>query len=133
MDFVNETNVAAGWTTGFERDGREILVVAGKATFPIPSHDGEDPALADEQLPLIEADEFAGDPGLSSPIYESEYDHRKPMCDVLLNGSAYAPGAQEARRVPVVLRVGQLVKTFNVLGNRMWWNGMTGTRGRDRQ
>ena len=47
--------------------------------------------LAEEQVPLTESDVFTGEPGLSAPVYESDYAHRKPRCDVLLNGSAYAP------------------------------------------
>ena len=36
MDFVNKTGVQAGWTMGFDRDGRELVIVAIKATFTIP-------------------------------------------------------------------------------------------------
>ena len=43
MEFVNQTPFVADWTLGFERDGREILIVAAKGTFAIP---------ADGQLPL---------------------------------------------------------------------------------
>jgi hypothetical protein len=57
MDFVNETDLAAGWTMGFERDGREVMIVAVKATFTIPGDDAE-PELPPEQTPLIEAEEF---------------------------------------------------------------------------
>lgn len=40
-DFVNESKVAAGWTMGFERDGRELIAVAIKATFVIQDNGGE--------------------------------------------------------------------------------------------
>jgi len=65
MNFVNETKFEADWTLGFEPDGRELLVVAIKATFQIPKN-GDEPELAEEQVPLTEADEFTGEPGFSA-------------------------------------------------------------------
>jgi hypothetical protein len=125
MEFVNETKVAAGWTVCFGRDGRETIVVAIKATFAIP-RPGEEPELVDEQVPLIEADVFSGEPGLSATLYETDFAHHKPFCDVLLNGSAYAPDGQPAKQVPVAIRVGDLVKQFNVVGDRVWRLGLAG-------
>jgi hypothetical protein len=119
MDFVNETKLLAGWTLGFEPDGRELLVVAIKGTFLIPE-DGEEPVLTDMQVPLTEADVFTGEPGFSATRYETDYAHRKPRCDVLLNGSVYAPGGRPAERVTVAMRVGSMTKSFNVVGDRVW-------------
>lgn len=120
MDFVNETKVEAGWTLGFEPDGRELLIVAVKATFAIPSN-GQEPVVADEQVPLTEADESTGEPGLSAPLYETDYAHRKPRCDVLLNGSAYAPDGRPATAVTVGMQVGSMQKSFRVVGDRFWY------------
>ena len=64
MDFVNKTELKAGWTMGFDRDGRELVIVAIKATYTIPAREDEEPELAEEQVPLTEADVFAGEPGL---------------------------------------------------------------------
>ena len=119
MDFVNKTKFEAGWTMGFEPDGRELLVVAVKATFTIPEN-GEVPVLADEQVPLTEADEFTGEPGYSAILYETDYAHRKPYCDVLLNGSAYAPDGKATDKVKVSMQVGKMQKSFNVVGDRVW-------------
>ncbi len=119
MDFVNETKVEAGWTLGFEPDGRELLVVAIKATFKIPNNSDE-AELAEEQVPLTEADEFTGEPGFSATLYETDYAHRKPFCDVLLNGSAYAPDGRPTKSVRVTMRVGRISKSFNVVGDRIW-------------
>jgi hypothetical protein len=127
MDFINETRSAAGWTMGFDRDGRELVIVAIKATFTIPG-DGGEVQPADDQVPLVDADEFTGAPGLSAPRYECDYAHRKPACDVLLNGSAYAPPGKVVRRTTVSLRVGSLVRTFTVVGNRVWNRSGTSPR-----
>lgn len=119
MDFVNETKVEAGWTLGFEPDGRELLVVGIKATFQIPEN-GDKPELAEKQVPLTEADEFTAEPGDSATLYETDYAHRKPYCDVLLNGSAYALGGKPTDRVTVSIQVGKMKKSFNVVGDRIW-------------
>ncbi len=124
MDFVNKSGVSAGWTRGFDRDGRELIIVAVKATFSIPENERSEPVLAAEQVPLTKSDVFTGEPGLSAPIYESDYAHRKPRCDVLLNGSAYAPKGKRAERVTVSLRVGSMEKSFDVVGNRQWKRGI---------
>ena len=109
----------AGWTWGLEVDGREQLVVAIKGTYAIPTN-GQTPSLLEKQIPLTEADEFTGEPGFSATRYETDYAHRKPMCDVLLNGCAYAPGGRPTKRVKVSLQVGGMKKTFNVVGDRIW-------------
>ena len=120
MDFVNDTNVEAGWTLGFERDGRELLVVAVKATFDIPEKNDEETLLSQHQVPLTESDKFTGEPGFSATLYESDYAHRKPACDVVLNGSAYAPGGRPTQKVTVGLHVGPVRKRFDVVGERRW-------------
>ena len=111
MDLLNATNMQAGYTMGTQPDGRESLVVAVKGTFKIPENGGR-PELADEQVALVEADEYTGEPGLSAPIYESDYARCKPKCDVILNGSAYAPGGVPAKKVRVTLSVGSMTKSY---------------------
>jgi len=124
MNIQNATPYQAGWTMGFERDGREMLIVMVKATFQIPGNPGEEPPLAPEQVDLTEADISSGEPGFSAIVYESDYAHRKPFCDVLLNGSAYAPGGREVREIGVGLRVGGMEKVFKVIGDRHWEVGL---------
>src|SRR6266545_6024841 len=119
MELLNATDMLAGYTMGMQPDGRELLVVAIKGTFAIPQN-GEKPALAVEQVPLFEADIFTGEPGFSAPLYESDYAPHKPRCDVLLNGSAYAPSGKPISRVRVSLQVGSMSKSFDVVGNRVW-------------
>jgi len=119
MELLNATKMQAGYTLGMEPDGRELLVVAVKGTFQIPKN-GEEPNLAVKQEPLVMADVFSGEPGLSAPVYECDFVPRKPKCDVLLNGSCYTPGGKPAARVTVSLQVGHLTKSFKVVGDRFW-------------
>jgi len=123
MELIHATGMQAGYTMGMRPDGRELLVVCVKGTFTIPQNGGE-PQLAETQTPLIEADTFTGEPGLSAPVYESDYPPTKPRCDVLLNGSAYAPGGKPSPKVPVSLNVGPIAKSFLVVGDRVWKKGM---------
>ena len=123
MKLVNATRMPAAYTLGMTPDGREALVVVVKGTFTIPERAADTPRLADEQAPLVTGDQFTGEPGLSAPLYETDFAPRKPRCDVLLNGSAYAPGGKPAVRVPVTMRVGALSKTFEVVGNRTYQAG----------
>jgi len=119
MQLVNATGMQAGYTMALDPDGRERIVVVIKGTFTIPRESG-DLQLAEEQLPLVLADEFYGDPGLSAMRRESDFASVKPRCDVLVLGSAHAPGGRPAERVSVGLRVGRLVKGFDVVGDRVW-------------
>jgi hypothetical protein len=65
---------------------------------------------------------FFGEPGLSAPQYEVDFAPRKHYCDVLLNGSAYAPGGKPTRRVVVGAKIGDWSKSFTVIGDRVWYS-----------
>jgi hypothetical protein len=121
MELINATRMVAGYTLGVEPSGRELLVVVVKGTFRIPTEAGSTLRLHEEQIPLVMSDVFFGEPGLSAPKYEVDFSPRKPRCDVLLNGSAYAPGGKPATRVAVGLRVGEWSKSFAVVGDRVWF------------
>lgn len=123
MDLLNATEMEAGYTMSTQPDGRELLVAVVKGTFTIPPR-GEEACLAEDQVPLVETDVFTGEPGFSAPLYEIDFCPRKPHCDVLLNGSAYAPGGKPTKRVRVSLRVGSWKKSFDVVGNRIWKSGI---------
>lgn len=125
MELLNATKMQAGYTMGMKPDGRELLVATVKGTFALPGN-GEEPQLLDEQVPLVEADVFTGEPGFSSPLYETDYAPMKPRCDVLLNGSAHSPGGRSASRVRVSLQVGPIAKSFDVVGNRLWVASLIG-------
>ena len=54
MNLINATTMQAGYTLGREPSGREHIVVVVMGTFTLPSQ-GEEPQLAQEQMPLVEA------------------------------------------------------------------------------
>lgn len=126
MDLINATRMQAAYTQGLQVDGRELLVVVIKGTFQIPELANIVPQLAEEQAPLVFADTFTGEPGFSAPIYESDFAPRKPRCDVLLLGTAYAPEGTPVNQIPVGLKVGDFKKVFRVVGDRVWQAGIGG-------
>jgi hypothetical protein len=123
MELINATRMTAGYTMGLDKSAREYLVVVIKGTFVLPRA-GEPVRLHEEQLPLVMADTFTGEPGFSAPVYEIDFAPRKHACDVLLVGSAYAPPGKQVTRSRVTLRVGNLVKTCEVVGPRVWNAGL---------
>jgi hypothetical protein len=130
MELINATRMTVGYNMGLEPSGRELLVVVIKGTFRFPQA-GEPAshfALHEQQLPLVMADTFTGEPGLSAPVHEVDFAPRKPRCDILLLGSAYAPQGRPATRVDVGLRVGPWHKRFTAVGPRHWDCGLATLR-----
>ncbi len=127
VEVINPTGMVAGYTLGVEPSGRELLVIVVKGTFRLPES-GADPTLVEDQQPLIVADTFTGKPGFSAPQEEVDFAPRKPQCDVLLTGSAWAPQGHPAERVTVGLRIATWKKVFTVVGDRHWDAGITGIR-----
>ena len=123
MTLHNASKFKSGYTLGLEKDGHHCLVLVAKATFSMPTDNGELPKLKEEseQIEIYETDAFTGEPGLSAPIYENDYAPIKPKCDVILNGSAYSK--EETTRTIVRLKIGSLDKSFIVKGQSFWRNG----------
>lgn len=118
MELVNATSLRVGYTLGLDPDGAERIVVVVKGAVAIPPTGGVAPWS--DAPEFVYADSFTGDPGRSATIQESEFAPSKPQCDVILHGSAYAPGGRPAACVEVKLRVGAMVKRFEVVGDRSW-------------
>lgn len=125
MELLNASQLLAAYTQGLAPDGRESLVVVAKGTFNLPL-DGRAATLADTQQPLLMADTFLGEPGLSAPLQEMDFAPVKPCCDVLVRGKAYAPGGRPMTQLTAGIRVGQMSKAFSVLGPRQWQSGLLG-------
>jgi len=123
VELTNATGMVAGYTLGMDPEGRESVVVVVKGTFTLPE-DGSEPRLADEQADLVLADEFTGEPGFSASVYECDFALEKPFCDVLLNGSAYAPSNRPTKRVIAELTFAGRTKRIEVHGDRVWEKGL---------
>jgi hypothetical protein len=105
-----------------DEQARPVVTAVVKGTFAIGA-DGRC-LRAEQQLPVeIEGVPWGPDPALSSYRYEPEVAFVKPTTDVVMNGHAVAPRAGVAELL-VGLRVGQLQKQVQVLGDRVWWKSL---------
>ncbi len=99
--------------------GIDTLFVVVKATLQLRPN----LSLAQEQVPVIMADEYYGEPALTSLRAVSEMHIGKPGTDVLLVGSAQAPQGKAVARMGVTLSVAERRKQLLVNGDRTWSNG----------
>src|SRR5579872_5253791 len=112
----NRTPFAAaqGWLR--DRDGAETWVVVVKATFDI-SQDGST-SLASEQAPVLRLPEYHGEPGKSSPRFESDLVLTKLTTDIVVAGHACA--SSPVAILDVALGIGRTRKLLKVFGDREW-------------
>lgn len=104
----------------FIRDlrGAEVWVVAVRATFDI-TQDGRT-RVADTQNEVRRTPLYAGEPGRSSLLEDTDFTLPKPAVDFLVRGHACAPRGEPAVKVDVAVRIGDRTKTAIVLGDRTW-------------
>lgn len=114
----NRTPFAAerGWVR--DRDGAEVWLVAVKATFDILPDGSAIPSK--DQPPVLRVPEHYGEPGKSSIKYDADLVLTKKTTDVIVVGSAYAPGGRPVTEVDVGFRVGPVQKVLRVFGERQW-------------
>lgn len=98
-------------------DGEYILSVLVKRTFQIIP--GEMCVRAAEDRALVPGDVFWDHPMNSSVRHESDFVPFKVATDVVLNGTAYAPGGGPTRSCMVALQVGDRRKAVHVVGDRV--------------
>lgn len=121
MNLLNATEMPAAWTMATDPSAREHVVVVVKGTFAIRGDGGPVEGLpVEQQVPLVMADTFTGAPGYSAPLLEADFCLRKARCDVLVNGTAYAPEGRAVERVRVGVKIGAWQKAFDVVGDRIW-------------
>lgn len=76
--------------------------------------------LAERQLPLVMADEYAGDPLATDLIRQSDLVPFKPGTDVTFIGETNAPGGRPLASWTCGLSVGPVSKRLRVYGPRNW-------------
>ncbi len=129
LQFHNHTPFEATIFVSSDPDGIESIFTIVKATLTL----GRRIKVAEEQLPLLAKDEHFGDPAESSLKAPGDIGLVKPGTDVLLVGSAYAPGGNPTREMGVSLRVGSIDKTVRVFGDRVWESGVFRTKASEPQ
>jgi len=102
MEFRNHTPFPALAFEGIDQHDQRFYVIALRQTLDL-TQDG--PIYADDQQPLREEDAYFGEVGHSGVREESDLCHFKPKCDIIVNGTARAPGGRPASRFHVRLVV----------------------------
>ncbi len=121
-ELLNHTPFSVSTFAVLDKHAHQFDVVVVSATFEaLP---GKPVRLADEASPVRDADEYFGEPGLSSVRYEGEIALEKPFVDVLVNGRALAPRGRSVERVTVSMSVGDVHKELQVSGDRYWRPGV---------
>lgn len=124
LQLRNQTALAAEVFAVPDARGVETLFTVVKGTFDLRRLDARGmPSLAERQVPVAGADEHHGDPETSSVRTPSDFSLGKPGTDVLLAGTAHAPGERPAAWMDVALAAGPLRKTVRVFGDRAWERG----------
>jgi hypothetical protein len=119
LQLENTTPFKAAIAVLPDRAGIDTLYVIVKATLNLR------PALslAEEQVAPVMADEYYGDPALTSLRASSEMHIGKTGTDVLLIGSARAAEGRPVRQLQVTMSVAERRKTMLVTGDRTWRSG----------
>lgn len=122
LQLKNETPFAAAILPLPDVEGVDTLFTVVKATFSL----GRQIALAEEQVPVTLADQHYGEPPISSIRRPSDVCLGKPGTDVVLVGSAWAPGGKPTWQMDVSISVGPVGRTVRVFGDRVWDAGAAG-------
>jgi hypothetical protein len=128
MRLENPTAFDAKVTTAFSKTGREIVVLAVKGTFDIPTRGEDEVGLSKVQMPLLLADVSGNDPAMDALVAENDFAPFKPRCDVLCDGPAISFEERPVTTLNVEIRVGGWGKAFAVYGSRIWLRGGSGDR-----
>jgi hypothetical protein len=123
LQLENTTPYEADRAVLLDLDGSEIWVVAVKATFELR---GAQTIVAEQQEPVRSVDEHYGTPGLSSLKYEGELLFTKAGTDVVINGTAHAPGGRSVSKLDVTISIAGRRKVIRVYGDREWRGAFAG-------
>lgn len=100
--------------------GIDTLYVVVKATFGLDPHIH----IAEKQQPLVMADEYWGEPGMSSLKYATEVHPAKPGTDIVVVAEACAPQNRPVPEMTVGLVVAGRTIILKVFGDRYWEKGL---------
>ena len=121
---TNATRHAGTAVVLTDADGRDVVVAVAKATFVLAR--ARRLELAEKPVPLVYADEYRDEPGLSSLAAATDFAVTKPCADVIVLGNACAPDGRALPTMDVSVRVGSVSAQIQVTGDRVWKKGLFG-------
>ena len=100
MQVYNQTGFPHEFTMAMDKAGHEYILLVVKGTFDFPAEIGGPVRPSETQVPLVMADEYTGAPGFSAPLWETDFAHRKPRCDIVAERRRLRPGPPPRHRGP---------------------------------
>lgn len=98
--------------------GEPVFVVLAKRTYALRPNTAPAPADATPPLRLIDEYHGDGDPQVTTVRLENETAPFKLATDVVVVGSAWAPGLRPVHQFDAAVEVGAVKKTVRVIGDR---------------
>jgi hypothetical protein len=114
VEVINRTPYEMERVVIFDRTGRETLLVMVKGTFDFSQGAT---VVAEKQAPIVQADEYYGDPAKTSIRLTSDFLPVRLNTGVTLSGHAVVKGGK-AGRMNIGIRVGSLMQKAVVFGDR---------------
>ncbi len=114
MNIVSPNRLPASALVWQARPGAWVVTVVCKATFHLTSPTCQ---LASEHEPLFDDDQYVDGDSRKELFAPSDLVPVKPYVDILVVGHAYAPRQQPTTSLTVRLAVGDVRKSFDVLGD----------------
>ena len=121
MDIVSAGPLPASALVWQPRPGAWVLTVVAKATYLL--RPGECALGPSQESPAAE-DRYAGDDPARALLRPRDLVPAKPLADVILTGSAFAPERRATRSIVARLAVGEIDKRIEIMADR--WLGPSG-------
>jgi len=122
MNFKNYTPFAPMVFASRDPKQKDFGVLVLQGVFDMVHQAPLKPLEAQE--PVVVADEYWGEPGLSSIKKENAIAPFKPKTDIHIHGTAYAPHQTPAPHWSVGVKLGQIEKKLLITGPRCWEKGL---------
>ncbi len=120
----NDTPFSPMFFESFDEHDRPINVAILRGTFDLVGGGILNPA--EQQTPVVMADEYNGQPLISSVRVDSDLVPRKCHADITLDAVAHAPRGKPEKAWEICVTVGKLSKRLRVTGPRWWKQGALG-------
>lgn len=127
MEYRNFTQFPSLAYEGVDQHDQEFHVAVLRMTLNMCPDDAL--KIAEKQTPLVAVDEYYGEMNKSSVRQESDLVQYKPKCDVIVIGTAYAPGNKAVPHFEAGIRITgsvSLDKRLVINGPRFWEKHNTG-------
>ena len=126
-ELINHTAFPALLYDALDQNDAGFSVLAARLSYDLairPEDGATTLTLCAKQAPLCMADEHYGEADRTSTRYESDIAPYKPRLDVIVNGTAHAPGDAATPTFGAAIRIYDRARSVFVCGPREWARGM---------